>query len=42
MIGFERWVTIAFTVEPEWVTILRLMYGGRDWESNLSTDDEGG
>ena len=30
--GFERRVTIAFVVEPETVIILRLYYGGQDWE----------
>ncbi|MET0745138.1 MAG: type II toxin-antitoxin system RelE/ParE family toxin [Microvirga sp.] len=30
--GFERRITIAFTVEAERVTILRLLYGGQDWE----------
>ncbi|MEO1724953.1 MAG: type II toxin-antitoxin system RelE/ParE family toxin [Pseudomonadota bacterium] len=32
IIGFERRVTIAFTVEPDRVTIQRVFYGGRDWE----------
>ena len=32
MVGFERRVTITFTVGSEDVTILRLFYGGRDWE----------
>jgi len=30
--GFERRVTIAFLVEPDTVIILRLYYGGQDWE----------
>ncbi len=30
--GFERRVTIAFTVDEGRVTILRLAYGGRDLE----------
>lgn len=30
IIGFERRVLIAFTVEDERVVILRLLYGGRD------------
>ena len=30
--GFERRATIAFTVSPNTVTILRVFYGGRDWE----------
>lgn len=32
IIGFERRVTIAFTVEPDRVVILRLSYAGRDLE----------
>jgi len=28
--GFERRVTIAFRVLPDTVTILRILYGGRD------------
>jgi toxin ParE1/3/4 len=30
--GFERRVTVAFTVEANTVTILRILYGGRDLE----------
>ena len=36
IIGFERRVTIAFSVEERSVTILRLFYGGVDWEAKLS------
>ncbi len=32
IIGFERRVTIAFAVEDERVVILRIFYGGRNWE----------
>lgn len=32
IVGFERRVTIAFCVDESAVTILRLFYGGRDWE----------
>lgn len=32
--GFEKRVTIAFTVDETRVTILRLFYGGRDWEAD--------
>lgn len=32
IIGFERRVTIAFTVEETRVVILRVFYGGRNWE----------
>jgi toxin ParE1/3/4 len=34
IVGFERRVAIAFVV-GERVTILRLFYGGRDWETQL-------
>jgi toxin ParE1/3/4 len=34
--GFERRVTIAFTVEESRVTILRVFFGGQDWESMVS------
>ncbi|WP_316016083.1 type II toxin-antitoxin system RelE/ParE family toxin [Roseobacter sp. HKCCA0434] len=33
IVGFERRVTIAFTVSETRVTILRLFYGGRNWEA---------
>ena len=33
IVGFQRRVTIAFTVTETRVTILRLFYGGRDWEA---------
>lgn len=32
IVGFERRITVAFAVAGERVTILRLFYGGRDWE----------
>jgi toxin ParE1/3/4 len=32
IVGFERRVTIAFTVEETRVVILRVFYGGRNWE----------
>ena len=32
IVGFEHSVTIAFTVDAASVTILRIFYGGRDWE----------
>lgn len=31
IVGFERRVTIAFTVEEDRVIILRIFYGGRNW-----------
>ncbi len=30
LVGFERRVTIAFHVDPDTVTIDRILYGGRD------------
>jgi len=36
IIGFERRVAIAFTVDAERVTILRIFYGGRSWEADMS------
>lgn len=38
--GFERRVAIAFTVAADAVTILRVLYGGRDLEAAF--DDEAG
>lgn len=35
IVGFERRITIAFTVSAENVTILGIFYGGRDWEREL-------
>ena len=32
IVGFERRITIAFTVSETHVTILRLFYAGRNWE----------
>ena len=32
IVGFERRVTIAFAVDQSRVTILRLFYGGQNWE----------
>jgi toxin ParE1/3/4 len=36
--GFERRVTIAFTVAAEAVTILRILYGGRDLDAAFNND----
>jgi toxin ParE1/3/4 len=36
IVGFEKRITIAFVVDREVVTIIRLFYGGRDWEALLS------
>lgn len=35
-IGFRKRVTVAFIVEPERVVLLRIFYGGVDWENELS------
>ena len=35
LVGFERRITIAFSVTDETVVILRLLYGGRDVEGAL-------
>ena len=36
IVGFERRVTIAFAVDDDCVTILRLFYGGQNWEDKLA------
>lgn len=33
IVGFERRITIAFTVGETRVVILRLFYGGRNWKA---------
>lgn len=35
IIGFAGRVTIAFAVEADRVSILRIFYGGRDWEEDF-------
>lgn len=35
VVGFERRVTIAFVTQPERVAILRVLYGGANWEEEL-------
>lgn len=35
IIGFERRVTITFMVTDQAVTILRLFYGGQNWEDDV-------
>jgi plasmid stabilization system protein ParE len=35
IIGFERRITIAFSVSDTRVSILRVFYAGRDWERAL-------
>ncbi|AZO10393.1 MULTISPECIES: type II toxin-antitoxin system RelE/ParE family toxin [unclassified Mesorhizobium] len=41
VVGFERRVAVAFTVEPERVVILRLFYGGASWSDDIAEDDLG-
>jgi toxin ParE1/3/4 len=35
IVGFEKRVTIAFMISAETVTILRLFYGGQNWEDDV-------
>jgi toxin ParE1/3/4 len=35
IVGFERKITVAFTVGELEITILRLFYGGQNWEEAL-------
>ncbi len=35
VVGFKKRVTIAFVVEEERVLILRIFYGGQNWEGLL-------
>lgn len=35
IVGFERRITVAFTVDNGEVTIVRVFYGGRNWERML-------
>jgi toxin ParE1/3/4 len=37
-IGFERRITIVFTVTSDEVVILRLFYGGRNWARNFAPE----
>ena len=36
VVGFERRLTVAFSVGTEIVTIYRLFYGGQNWEEVLA------
>lgn len=36
VVGFERRVSVAFVVEPERVVIVRIFYGGTNWQDELS------
>ncbi|MFI0844538.1 type II toxin-antitoxin system RelE/ParE family toxin [Mesorhizobium sp. IMUNJ 23232] len=40
-VGFERRVTIAFTVATDEVVIFRVFYGGVNWEEEFAGDNEG-
>lgn len=35
VVGFEKRVTVAFSVDDDTVIILRVFYGGADWETSL-------
>lgn len=35
IVGFERRVTIAFSLSETRVTILRVFYGGQDWQASF-------
>lgn len=37
-IGYQKRVTVAFIVEPERVVVLRIFYGGIDWQAELAED----
>jgi toxin ParE1/3/4 len=37
MVGFERRVTIAFVVEGKEVVVLRVLYGGRQFDEDMQT-----
>jgi toxin ParE1/3/4 len=39
-IGFRRRVTIAFHIKEDSVSVLRILYGGRSAEIELSGEDE--
>ena len=34
VIGFKRRINVAFVVEDDRVVVLRLFYGGRNWEAS--------
>jgi toxin ParE1/3/4 len=38
--GFKKRVTVAFNVTDKQVIILRLFYGGQDWENALADDPD--
>ncbi|MGO4837503.1 type II toxin-antitoxin system RelE/ParE family toxin [Rhizobiaceae sp. 2RAB30] len=40
VVGFERSVTVAFMVEFDRVVILRIFYGGADWQEELARSGE--
>jgi toxin ParE1/3/4 len=39
-IGFRKRATIAFDIDGETITILGIFYGGQDFESDMSAEDE--
>lgn len=40
IVGFERHVTVAFAVTADDVVVLRLFYGGANWEAELAEGGE--
>lgn len=39
VIGFEQRLAVAFIVEPERVVILRLFFGGANWQDEFTDND---
>lgn len=39
MLGFERRIMLAVAVFDDRVTVLRIFYGGQDWEGAMRGDD---
>lgn len=39
MIGITATVSVAFRVKDDRVTVLRVVYGGQDWQAALTRDD---
>lgn len=40
MLGMERRVTIAFEIESDQVTVVRILYGGRDLDRAFSDESD--
>ncbi len=39
MLGFERRIMLAVAAFDDRVTVLRIFYGGQDWEGAMRGDD---